>query len=152
MMDMTHDPKAMEDLLDLYGADFERRPEATASQQVRLAAIQDPAFRSRLESAKWLDSAFRSLSAEFDSRIPEMQMTALEATILEQVEQQAERRRLFSTPVLRQLAASALVACNLGAGLGEWAPLLPEIATEAYDELLLGTANATSDTGVAAEG
>ncbi len=152
MTDMTIDPKRLDDLLDLFGADFDRWPDRTAAQQARLAALQDPDFRHRFEAAKRLDSAFRSLSTEIESRVPETRLAALEETILRQVEPQAERRRLLSVPVLRRLAASALVACALGAGLGEWAPLLPEAAAEAYDELLLGTADAASDIGIAADG
>ncbi len=147
---MTYDPKTLDELLDLHGTDFDNWPDASATQQARLAALQDPDFRRRFEAAKRLDSAFRDISTEIEGRLPGTRMSALEDTILRHIEPQAEQRRILSLPVLRRLAASAVVACALGAGLGEWAPLLPEAATEAYDELLLGT-DAVSEIGTAAD-
>ncbi|MEM9104595.1 MAG: hypothetical protein AAGC96_02980, partial [Pseudomonadota bacterium] len=71
----------------------------------------------------------------------------LQQTVLAQVEPQAQRRRAFSSRSLMRLAASMILACGLGIGVGQIIPDQPTGQPDALDQLLLGTYQQSTENG-----
>jgi hypothetical protein len=150
---MTDKPQALEHLLDLHGADLACWPDPAAAQEARTTALRDPSFRRKLDAAKRIDATFDRLSnAIGNDEATGSRFATVEATVLQQIEAQAERRRMFSAPVLARLAASALIACAVGVGVEDWLPNQTVGKTEAYDQLLLGSADEQTEQGPVGEG
>ena len=71
----------------------------------------------------------------------------LKASILAQVEPQAQRRRVFSNRTLMRLAASLVLACGIGVGVGQIVPDPADSRPDALDQLLLGAYQPPADDG-----
>ena len=138
----------LSDMLDLHGADLERWPDRDAAQRAREAALSDPAFRRQLESAKRLDRSMVALSDAIDTSAGmETRLAHMQAGILARVEPQAQRRRAFTTRSLMRLAASLILACGLGIGVGQIIPDPPASQPDALDQMLLGTDRQSVENG-----
>lgn len=136
------------DMLDLHGADFDQWPDRDAAQQARQAALSDPAFRQQLEAAKRLDRSFTALSKAIDTNpVVETRLADMQTTILTQIEPQAQRRRAFSSRSLMRLAASLILACGLGIGVGQIIPDQSASPSDALDQMLLGTYQQSPENG-----
>lgn len=136
------------DMLDLHGADLDQWPDQEAAQQARLAAMSDPAFRQQLDAAKRLDRSFAAFSDTIDrSAAVEARLSRLQANVLTQVEPQAQRRRAFSSRSLMRLAASLILACGLGIGVGQIVPDESASQPDVLDQLLLGTYQQSAENG-----
>ncbi|MEX3008638.1 hypothetical protein [Hoeflea sp. TYP-13] len=137
-----------ESLLDLYGADLNSWPDQTAAQKAREAAMRDPEFRSRLDAAKRIDASFGALANALDkSPSIEAGLAAMQSSMLTQIEAQAQRRRAFSSRTLMRLAASVVIACGLGIGVGQIVPDQTLVQADAHDQLLLGTSDGSTHNG-----
>ncbi len=136
------------ELLDLHGANLDEWPDPDAAQQARMAALSDPAFRQQLEDARRLDRSFAALAGSVDSNPSvEARLAGMQAAVLAQVEPQAQRRRAFSSRSLMRLAASLILACGLGIGVGQIVPEQASGQPDVLDQLLLGTYQPSTDNG-----
>lgn len=139
---------SLSDMLDLHGADFDQWPDRDAAQRARLAALSDPAFREQLEKAKRLDRSLAALSDAIDeSPAVEARLSGMQANVLAQIEPQAQRRRALSGRSLMRLAASLILACGLGIGVGQIMPDESASQPDALDQLLLGTYQQSAGNG-----
>ncbi len=146
---MTQDERRrLEDMLDLHGAEFSRWPEPAEAQRARAAALGDPVFRRRVDAARRLDTALGEMVDSIDQKVAAPALASLESTVLKEIGPQAERRRMFSTSNLRRLAAGALIAVAVGAGIGEWGRPAAQPEVEAFDQLLLGSDDVAAQTAV----
>ncbi|MCP4315999.1 MAG: hypothetical protein GY789_08275, partial [Hyphomicrobiales bacterium] len=113
----------LDSLLDLYGADLNSWPDQEAAQEARKAALSDPQFRGLLDAAKRIDDSFTALSSAIDrSPALDTRLADMQNKLLAQIEPQAQRRRAFSSRTLMRFAASVVVACGLGIGVGQIVP------------------------------
>ncbi|MEM6462807.1 MAG: hypothetical protein AAF724_12915 [Pseudomonadota bacterium] len=138
----------LEAMLDLHGADLNRWPDADAAQEARKAALSDSAFRAQLDAARKIDKRFEALSKAIDrSPIVDAGIANMENVLLAHVEAHAERRRAFSRGTLVRLAASLVVACGLGFGLGQFVPDSDFNQPDAFDQLLMSVSQDPSRNG-----
>ncbi|MCP5001969.1 MAG: hypothetical protein GY933_25370 [Hyphomicrobiales bacterium] len=130
----------LDSLLDLYGADLNSWPDQEAAQEARKAALSDPQFRGLLDAAKRIDDSFTALSSAIDrSPALDTRLVDMQNKLLAQIEPQAQRRRAFSSRTLMRFAASVVVACGLGIGVGQIVPDQTLNQPDAFDQLLLGS-------------
>ena len=139
----------LESLLDLYGADLTEWPDRDAAQDAREAALRSiRCSASSLTRPGGSTSHSRALSSAIE-RSPERErrLAGMQAALLETIEPQAQRRRAFSSRTLMRLAASVVVACGLGIGVGQIVPDQELNQPDALDQLLLGSVDGNSQSG-----
>ncbi|WP_136659035.1 hypothetical protein [Nitratireductor sp. XY-223] len=137
----------IENLIDLHGANLNAWPDQELAQEARRAALSDPQFRRKLDTARRMDQSLAALSTALENNASAGTRTArMQDAILERIDAQAQRRRAFSRRTLSRLAAGIVLACGLGVGVGQIVPDPGLSQSDAFDELLLGSGEGPAGT------
>lgn len=112
----------LEALLDRHGPDLTLWPDPSMADRARKAALSDRRFRAKLDAAKKLAEHIAVLSEELDDHdLLGASAGKVELALMAHAERRAPVRRAFSRTTLMRLAATVLIACAVGAGVGQFA-------------------------------
>lgn len=132
-------PADLEELLDTHGPDLTLWPDASDVDRARKAALNDRQFRSKLDAATKLAQHLAVISEELDDH-PMLDAAAgkIELSLMAHAERRGPVRQVFSSTTLVRLAATILIACAVGAGVGHYAEGSLTGGTEMSDDVLYG--------------
>ncbi len=129
----------LEALLDRYGPDLTLWPDPTDADRARKAALSDRRFRAKLDAAKKLAEHIAVLSEELDDHgLLGASAGKIELALMAHAERRAPVRRAFSRTTLMQLAATVLIACAVGVGVGQYADDGLGAGSEVSEDVLFG--------------